>query len=70
VKEMAKFKITNLNEMSNKELNDKLDELNLTLIKQNAQRIKGASLENPKMIREVKKNIARIKQKLAEKKAR
>lgn len=67
---MAKFKITNLNEMSNKELNDKLDELNLTLIKQNAQRIKGASLENPKMIREVKKNIARIKQKLAEKKAR
>lgn len=67
---MAKFKITNLGEMSTKELEDKLSELQLTLLKQNAQRVKGASLENPMMIREVRRNIARIEQKLAEKKSR
>ncbi len=63
---MAKYKIKNIQELSREELQKKLDELNLQLLKQKAQIAKGGALESPKIVREIKRNIARIKQRLAQ----
>ena len=57
---MVKFKIKNVEELGIEELDKKLTELKLSLLKQNAQIAKGAQLENPRMVREIRKNIARI----------
>jgi len=43
------------------ELKSKLSELNLELIKLNAQVATGTALKNPSQVRDTKKNIARIK---------
>ena len=47
-------------EMSEGELNDKLAELRLELIKQNAQIATGTTPKSPGLVRETKRNIARI----------
>jgi large subunit ribosomal protein L29 len=57
---MAKFKIKNVEELGAEDLDKRLTELRLSLLKQRAQIAKGAQLENPKMVREIRKNIARI----------
>jgi large subunit ribosomal protein L29 len=57
---MTKFKIKNVEELGLEELDKKLSELKLSLLKQRAQIAKGAQLENPRMVREIRKNIARI----------
>ena len=63
---MTKFKIKNVEELGIEELNKKLSELKLSLLKQRAQIVKGAQLENPRMVREIRKNIARILQRKKE----
>jgi large subunit ribosomal protein L29 len=57
---MTKFKIKNVEELGIEECDKKLGELKLSLLKQRAQIAKGAQLENPKMVKEIRKNIARL----------
>ena len=47
--------------MNEESLNLKIGELNMELIKLNAQVATGTTIKNPKQIREIKKTIARIK---------
>ena len=47
--------------LSKPELNSKLAELELELIKLNAQVATGSALKNPSQVGDVKKNIARVK---------
>ncbi len=63
---MAKYKIKNIGELNREELLKKLEDLELQLLKQRAQIAKGGALESPKIVREIKKNIARIKQRLSQ----
>ena len=42
------------------ELKEKLDELKKELMKQNTQRVTGTQLKNPMMIKNLKKDVARI----------
>jgi len=53
--------------LSKAELKSKLSELDLELIKLNAQVATGTALKNPSQVRDIKKNIARIKTLLKEK---
>lgn len=46
--------------LSKSELNSKLSELNLELIKLNAQVATGTALKNPSQLKDTKKTIARI----------
>lgn len=55
-----KIKIQDLRKMGSKELENKLKELKMDLIKMNAQRSTGTALENPGKIKQVKKTISRI----------
>ena len=57
---MTKFKIKNMEELGIEECDKKMAELRLSLLRQRAQIAKGAQLENPKMVREIRKNIARL----------
>ncbi|MBW3023291.1 50S ribosomal protein L29 [Candidatus Woesearchaeota archaeon] len=50
------------------ELQSKLKELKIELIKLNAQVATGTTLKSPSQVREIKKNIARIKALLKEEK--
>lgn len=61
---MAKFKMTNVAELSVEDLRKKLADLESQLLRQRAQIAKGAAIENPSMVREIRRNIARIKQRL------
>ena len=47
--------------LSKGELDAKLKEMNIELIKLNAQVATGTTLKSPSQVRETKKNIARIK---------
>ena len=47
--------------MGKQELKSKLSELELEMIKLNAQVATGTALKNPGQVRDTKKNIARIK---------
>jgi len=53
--------------LSKTELKNKLSELELELIKLNAQVATGTTLKNPSQVGDTKKNIARIKTLLKEK---
>ncbi|MFT4309396.1 MAG: 50S ribosomal protein L29 [Candidatus Woesearchaeota archaeon] len=57
---MTKFKIKNIEELGMEDCQKKLTELRLSLLRQRGQIAKGAQLENPRMVREIRKNIARI----------
>lgn len=61
---MAKFKMTNIAELGVEDLRKKLADLESQLLRQRGQIAKGAAIENPSMVREIKRNIARIKQQL------
>ncbi|MBS3143715.1 50S ribosomal protein L29 [Candidatus Woesearchaeota archaeon] len=50
-----------LKQLDKKGLKSKLEELKRDLMKINAQRSSGASIENPGRIKHIKKTIARIK---------
>ncbi len=54
-------KKTDFKNLSEEELNKKLDELRMELIKLNAQVATGTTPKSPGQIRQIKKNIARIK---------
>ncbi len=56
---MALIRKSELKKMSNEELKKKLNELRLELVKLNAQRAVGGSV-NPGKLRETKRTIARI----------
>ena len=58
---MAIIKKNELKKMNRDQLIDKLNELKRELMKVNAQKSGGSAPENPGMVREVKKTIARIK---------
>lgn len=47
--------------LSKQELNNKLEEIELELVKLNAQVSTGTAIKNPSQISNAKKNIARIK---------
>lgn len=55
------MKYAEIEKMSEKELNDKLREIKLELLKVNTKKSSGAPPENPGQIRVLKKTIARIK---------
>ncbi|MBI5347438.1 MAG: 50S ribosomal protein L29 [Candidatus Aenigmarchaeota archaeon] len=57
---MAIIKMKNLKQLSEKELDSKLMELNLELTKEKALSEVGASVKNSGRIREIRKTIARI----------
>lgn len=61
---MAKFKLTNIAELGIEDLHKKLAELEKQLLRERGQIAKGASLDNPSKVREIRKNIARIKHQL------
>ncbi len=63
------MKFKELKEISAAELNDKLKELRLELIKLKGEVAKGMQLKSPGKIRQIKKTIARILTLLAEKEA-
>ena len=63
---MTKYRMKNINDLPREDLHKKKEELELTLMKQRAQIAKGSALENPKMVREIRKNIARIEQRLTQ----
>jgi len=50
-----------LKQLSNESLNSKLEELKKDLMKINAQRSSGSSIENPGRIKHIKRMIVRIK---------
>ncbi len=54
------MKAKELSGMGEKELNSKLAELRMELIKQNAQVAVGTTPKSPGLIKQMKKNIARI----------
>lgn len=54
------MKIKEIREMDNKDLNKKLSELRLNLIKEVANVKRGRPIKNPGKIRVLKKSIARI----------
>ena len=49
-----------MNSLSMNEINDKLSELRAELIKQNAQIATGTTPKSPGLIRNMKKNVARL----------
>ena len=57
---MAVIKKSEFKQMDEKQLKDKLADLKKEMMKLNAQRSTGTTLENPGRIRAVKKTIARI----------
>lgn len=61
---MAKFKMTKVAELGVEDLRKKLTELEGQLLRERGQIAKGAALENPSKVREIRRNIARIKQQL------
>ena len=61
---MPKFKLTNVAELGVEDLRKKLTELESQLLRERGQIAKGASLENPSKVREIRRNIARIKHQL------
>ncbi len=58
---MAGLKKSELKNLNEKQLNEKLLDLNRELIKMNAQKSTGTAPENPGLVKVVKKDIARIK---------
>lgn len=65
---MAKIKKNDLKNMSEKDLDSKLNDLKKELMKLNAKRAMGVTLESPGQVRSVKKTIARIYTYLSQKK--
>lgn len=57
-----------LKKLTQKELSEKLKELNVQLIKERAQAERGTQTKNPMIIKNTRKTIARIMQLLAVKK--
>lgn len=53
-------KTKELKEMANEDLAKRLKELKKELVKENAQVATGATPKNPKKIRDLRKNVARI----------
>lgn len=64
---MAIVKKSELKNMNEAQLKTKLKDLNIELIKINAQISSGTAPQNPGNVREIKKTIARILTKLNEK---
>ncbi|MEA3378726.1 MAG: 50S ribosomal protein L29 [Nanoarchaeota archaeon] len=64
----GKIKTREFLNMSEKDLKNKILELNKELLKMNAQRSTGTALENPGKIKLVRKTIARIKMVIHQKK--
>jgi len=60
------MKAKELRSMEKKELNDKMDELIMELIKNNSTIATGTTPKSPGMVKDIKKNIARIKTVLSE----
>ncbi len=65
---MAIIKKNEFEQLNERNLNDKLIELKKELMKYNGQRASGTPPENPGIVREVRKTIARIYTKLSQKK--
>jgi large subunit ribosomal protein L29 len=57
---MALLKMEEIRSMTIEERDRKLDELRAELAKQRAAMLSGAGMENPGVIRGIRKNIARI----------
>jgi len=57
---MAKTHKNDLKKLSSEELNKKLAEVNLELMKLRSQKSSGAVLESPGMVKSFKRNKARI----------
>ena len=57
-----------LKKLTEKELNEKLRELKIQLIKERAQAARGTQTKNPMLIKNTRKTIARIMQLLGVKK--
>lgn len=64
---MAVIKKSEFKQMDERQLTEKLGELNKEMMKLNAQRSSGTALENPGKIKAVKKTIARIHTALTQK---
>jgi large subunit ribosomal protein L29 len=58
---MAILKKSELKKMNKKQLQEKLNELNIELMKEKAASEIGASVSNPGRIKEIRRTIARIK---------
>lgn len=63
---MALIRKNELANMKEEQLNDRLSNLNLELIKLNAQRAIGTTLESPGKIKVIRKTIAKIYTKLTQ----
>lgn len=55
------MKAEQLRDLSESEMEDKLDEVDTELVKLNAQRATGTPPENPGKIKKLRKTVARIK---------
>ena len=55
-----KEKLKEMNDLSNDQLNEKLKDLSLALLK-NRFELKTGHVDNPNIVREIRKDIARVK---------
>ncbi|MDR0517744.1 MAG: 50S ribosomal protein L29 [Fibromonadaceae bacterium] len=53
-------KMKELNDLSNEQLNEKLKDLSISLLKNRFQ-LKTGHVDNPNIVREIRKDIARVK---------
>jgi large subunit ribosomal protein L29 len=60
VKKLAIIKKRQIKEMSHADLNNRMNELKLELVKETGQIAIGGSPSNPGRVREIKKTIAKI----------
>lgn len=64
------MKAKELQKLTKKELEEKLHELKTNLIKERAQAARGIQTKNPKLIKKIRKNIARCLASLTRKEKR
>ncbi len=57
---MAIIKKTEIKQVSQEEIKEKMTELNKELMKYNSQRAVGTAIENPGRIRELRRSIAKL----------